>query len=181
MLDLEDIASREVRMMKHDGGDAIVELTCGGLSPDPDVALRKLQGETRPLRAIPMETRLSVSPVFANGVLYVAGNNRIRAIRSTLPALGVGDMLIASADGGEFYRFSSEGRHLSTLDGWTGSATYQFAYTSSGRLASVTDADGNVTVVERSQDGTPNAITSPFGAPTRTCSNDRPAMQSLVK
>ena len=35
MLDLEDIATREVRMMKHDGGDAIVELTCGGLSPAP--------------------------------------------------------------------------------------------------------------------------------------------------
>ena len=36
MLDLEDIATREVAMMKHDGGDAIVELTCGGLSPDPE-------------------------------------------------------------------------------------------------------------------------------------------------
>ena len=36
MLDLEDIATREVAMMKHQGGDAIVELTCGGLSPDPD-------------------------------------------------------------------------------------------------------------------------------------------------
>ena len=35
MLDLEDIATREVRMMKHEGGEAIVELTCGGLSPDP--------------------------------------------------------------------------------------------------------------------------------------------------
>ena len=35
MLDLEDIAVREVEMMKREGGDAIVELTCGGLSPDP--------------------------------------------------------------------------------------------------------------------------------------------------
>jgi phosphotriesterase-related protein len=35
MLDLEDIATREVAAMKHEGGDAIVELTCGGLSPDP--------------------------------------------------------------------------------------------------------------------------------------------------
>ena len=35
MLDLEDIAQREVEMMKHDGGDAMVELTRGGLSPDP--------------------------------------------------------------------------------------------------------------------------------------------------
>ncbi len=45
MLDLEDIATREVRMMKHDGGDAIVELTCGGLSPDP-AGLRRIAAGT---------------------------------------------------------------------------------------------------------------------------------------
>ena len=44
MLDLEDIATREVRMMKHDGGEAIVELTCGGLSPDPNGLKRIAQG-----------------------------------------------------------------------------------------------------------------------------------------
>jgi phosphotriesterase-related protein len=44
MLDLEDIAAREVQMMKHDGGDAIVELTCGGLSPDPAGLRRIAQG-----------------------------------------------------------------------------------------------------------------------------------------
>ncbi len=44
MLDLEDIATREVRMMKHEGGDAIVELTCGGLSPDPAGLKRIAQG-----------------------------------------------------------------------------------------------------------------------------------------
>jgi phosphotriesterase-related protein len=31
-------------MMKHDGGDAIVELTCGGLSPDPEGLRRIAQG-----------------------------------------------------------------------------------------------------------------------------------------
>jgi phosphotriesterase-related protein len=45
MLDLEDIATREVRMMKHEGGDAIVELTCGGLSPDPN-GLRRIAAGT---------------------------------------------------------------------------------------------------------------------------------------
>ena len=45
MLDLEDIATREVRMMKHQGGDAIVELTCGGLSPDPN-GLRRIAAGT---------------------------------------------------------------------------------------------------------------------------------------
>jgi phosphotriesterase-related protein len=44
MLDLEDIATREVEMMKHYGGDAIVELTCGGLSPDPAGLKRIAQG-----------------------------------------------------------------------------------------------------------------------------------------
>jgi phosphotriesterase-related protein len=44
MLDLEDIALREVQMMKHDGGEAIVELTCGGLSPDPAGLKRIAQG-----------------------------------------------------------------------------------------------------------------------------------------
>ena len=45
MLDLEDIATREVAMMKHEGGDAIVELTCGGLSPDP-AGLRRIAAGT---------------------------------------------------------------------------------------------------------------------------------------
>ncbi|WP_421997063.1 phosphotriesterase family protein [Reyranella sp.] len=45
MLDLEDIATREVAMMKNDGGDAIVELTCGGLSPDPE-GLRRIAAGT---------------------------------------------------------------------------------------------------------------------------------------
>ena len=44
MLDLEDIARTEVAMMKHDGGDAIVELTCGGLSPDPAGLKRIAEG-----------------------------------------------------------------------------------------------------------------------------------------
>jgi phosphotriesterase-related protein len=44
MLDLEDIATREVAMMKNDGGEAIVELTCGGLSPDPAGLKRIAEG-----------------------------------------------------------------------------------------------------------------------------------------
>jgi phosphotriesterase-related protein len=45
MLDLEDVAAREVAMMKQDGGNAIVELTCGGLSPDP-LGLRRISAGT---------------------------------------------------------------------------------------------------------------------------------------
>ena len=45
MLDLEDIATREVAAMKHEGGEAIVELTCGGLTPDP-TGLRRIAAGT---------------------------------------------------------------------------------------------------------------------------------------
>jgi len=113
-------------------------------------------------------TAAGISPAWvsmgANGLLYIADANRVRAIKPTLPALGVSDMLIASEDGTEFYRFNSEGRHLNTLDAATAAVRYQFAYTSSGLLQSVTDADGNGTTIERTPDGAPTAITGPFGA-----------------
>ena len=44
VLDLEDIAVREVAMRKHEGGDTVVELSCGGLSPDPNGTRRIAAG-----------------------------------------------------------------------------------------------------------------------------------------
>jgi phosphotriesterase-related protein len=45
MLDLEDVAVRELDMLKQDGGDTVVELSCGGLSPDP-AGLRRISEGT---------------------------------------------------------------------------------------------------------------------------------------
>ena len=63
------------------------------------------------------------------------------------------------------------GRHLRTLDALTGALRYQFAYDGAGRLASVTDGDGNVTTVERDAAGTPTAIVGPFGQRTTLAVN----------
>jgi phosphotriesterase-related protein len=35
MLDLEDVAVRELDLLRREGGETVVELSCGGLSPDP--------------------------------------------------------------------------------------------------------------------------------------------------
>ncbi len=86
--------------------------------------------------------------------------------RFTLPALGLGDMLIASADGSQLYRFGPDGRHLSTIDALTASVVYQFSYSADGLLTGVTDAYGNATVIERGAGGVATAVTSPFGART---------------
>jgi len=44
LLDLEDIAVRELGALKAEGGETVVELTCGGLSPDPAGLRRISQG-----------------------------------------------------------------------------------------------------------------------------------------
>src|SRR5262249_2558106 len=73
---------------------------------------------------------------------------------------------IASQDASQVYLFDSTGKHLNTLNALTGSVIYTFGYDSSGRLSSVTDADGNVTRIERNANGDPTAIVAPFGQRT---------------
>ncbi len=100
--------------------------------------------------------------------LYIAdsANNRIRLVHSPLPGFSATDIAIPSPDGTELYHFDATGRHLATLDTLTGAVRYQFAYDSAERLRSVTDGDGNVTTIERSADGNPTALVSPYGQRT---------------
>ena len=104
----------------------------------------------------------------SDGSLYIAdgANLRVRHLRSPLPTFSVDDVLVAAADGGELYDFSSTGRHLRTLDALTGAVRFQFAYDGGGRLASITDGDGNVTAIVRDGSGNPTAIVAPFGQQT---------------
>jgi outer membrane protein assembly factor BamB len=51
-----------------------------GLSRDPNVALRKRNGWYEPLHQIQMDHPIYCSPVFANGVLYVATQKELYAI-----------------------------------------------------------------------------------------------------
>ncbi len=76
------------------------------------------------------------------------------------------ELLIASADGGSVFVFSTGGRHLQTLHALTGEVLYSFSYDSEGRLVAVTDAFDNVTTIERDASGDPAAIVAPFGQRT---------------
>ena len=69
------IVDNNVYVADEDGDVAIF-----GLSADPQVALRKVGGQIQPLAEIPMDNSIHSSPVFANGVLYVAQSNRLFAI-----------------------------------------------------------------------------------------------------
>ena len=94
---------------------------------------------------------------------------QVRRIKPVaFPGLGPNQFQIPSANGREVYVFDASGRHLSTLDGLTGSTRYAFAYDVNGRLSSVTDATGNVTTIQRDGSGLPLDITSPYGQVPRS-------------
>jgi RHS repeat-associated protein len=95
-----------------------------------------------------------------DGSLYIADYNDylVRRVASALPGLSLGNYLVPSEDGSEAYLFNAAGKHLRTLDALTGAVRYQFSYDGAGRLAAVTDRDGNVTTIERDAAGNPTLV-----------------------
>jgi RHS repeat-associated protein len=88
--------------------------------------------------------------------------------------------MIPSKDGGLLYFFDEVGRHLTTGDATTGATLLRFGYTPAGQLATVTDADGNVTQIERDENGDPTAIIAPFGMRTALSLNSEGYLQTVT-
>ncbi|HVW30878.1 MAG TPA: LamG-like jellyroll fold domain-containing protein [Polyangiaceae bacterium] len=101
-----------------------------------------------------------------DGALYVSDPNfgEVRRVRSALPG-GVlsADFFLPSDDGREVYEFDPHGRHVKTRHALTGGTLWTFGYDAAGRLATLTDGDGNVTTVNRDGAGNPTSIAGPFG------------------
>jgi RHS repeat-associated protein len=106
--------------------------------------------------------------VHKDGTLWIAdwSDQRIRRVRPSLPGFLRGETAVASQDGGELYIFDDHGRHLRTIDARTGAVTLAFGYDAAGRLATVTDVDGNALTIARDASGAPMAIVSPSGVTT---------------
>lgn len=98
-------------------------------------------------------------------------NDRIRKVAPSSPSFGLSDLTMASGDGRQLYRFTAEGRHLSTVDTLTNTVLYTFGYDSAGRLNTITDANSNVVTIERDGNGNPTAMVAPFGQRTRLAVN----------
>jgi RHS repeat-associated protein len=104
---------------------------------------------------------------------------RIRRVSPALPGFDGSDFAIPSEDGSQLFRFNASGRHLSTVNSFTGAVLLTFAYDADGQLAKITDANGNATTIQRTADGKPTMITGPFGMKTMLTVDANGALASV--
>ncbi|MGB3952953.1 MAG: hypothetical protein WBK99_07465, partial [Solirubrobacterales bacterium] len=109
---------------------------------------------------------VAISP---GGEIYISerSNHRVSGISLIGQDFTENDLLVPSSDGAEIYQFTAEGRHLRTLDATTSATVFAFGYDEAGRLATITDGDGNVTTFNRDDQGRPVDIVGPYGRTTR--------------
>jgi len=117
-----------------------------------------------------------------DGIIYIAdySNFRIRRVGPVWPSLTINDIYIPSDDGSQLYLFNSSGKHQRTLNALTGATVFGFSYDSNGRLAAVTDGDGNITTIEKDANGNATAIVAPFGQRTTLAINADGYLASLT-
>ena len=101
-----------------------------------------------------------------SNTLFLGDGSQRNAYQLGAPVSFNGSLLLTSKDGTEVYAFSPSGQHLQTLRPLTGALLYQFGYDPAGMLVTVTDANGNVTAIQRDAVEHPIAIVSPYGATT---------------
>jgi len=153
---LADLQLQRIRMVDPGG---VIHTIAGsgvlGFSGDNGPAAAAQLGQSFHLAAGP------------DGSVYIPDltAHRIRQVAPLLPDASLAEFVIPSEDGRELYQFTSGGRHLKTLDTLTGALRYQFGYDVDGYLTSITDGDGNITLIERTG-ATPAAIVAPGGQRT---------------
>ncbi|MDQ3281208.1 MAG: IPT/TIG domain-containing protein [Acidobacteriota bacterium] len=125
---------------------------------------RGIAGDDGPARAAQFVNPWGVS-VGPDGAIYVADQPAgvVRKIEGALPKFNTSQYMVAAEHGDELYVFNAAGRHLRTIGLKSGETRYEFAYTTRGELAAITDRDGRATMIQRDSSGNPVAVITAEG------------------
>jgi RHS repeat-associated protein len=120
-------------------------------------------GDGGPLAKAHAQSPVGLAEGRDGSILFVERHtHKVRRIHPALPGRSLGDLEIPSPAGDEVYVVDRAGRHARTVDALTGATKLTFGY-DSGRLTTVTDADGNATTIHRDAAGLPDSIEAPGG------------------
>ena len=100
------------------------------------------------------------------GNIFYDSTCGVTRVSTGFSGFGGGEIAIPSENGAKIYRFNANGRHLSTINAYTGATLLTFGYDVNGNLTTVTDGGNLVTTIERDANGKPTAIIAPFGQRT---------------
>ena len=119
--------------------------------------------------------------VTQKGELFVSdlASFQVLRIADDRPAETAEEIHIPNRDGSEIFIFDLRGRHLRTRHGLTGATLLEFGYTPAGYLSSITDAQGNMTAIQRQTNGDPTAVVGPYGQVTTLTLDAGGYLQSL--
>lgn len=119
--------------------------------------------------ALGQPMRLASFALAPDGSIYTVGGftfdfyeSRIWRISAPLPNFDGANIAIPSEDGAQLFQFNAQGRHLATMNTYTGATLLTFNYDPAGRLVSIVDGDNNTTTIERDGAGNPTGIRSPY-------------------
>ena len=151
-----------------DANDRVRKVTPGGIISTvagPGDGSGLLKDNVPAVNSTIVPTAVAVDP---SGKLLIldATNNLIRQVESPLPGADSASIEIPAGGGTIINLFDATGRHTQTKNAMTNASIIDFAYDSAGRIASITDGDGDITSIQRDIDGNPLSITSQDGQVT---------------
>jgi RHS repeat-associated protein len=159
---------------------AVSRLGTGETNGDTDSG-ETLSGSSLEIADLPLTKPYDVA-IGKDGSIYIAeaSDACIYRVQASLPGFSVDDYLIPSEDGTELYVFSNSGRHLQTLDTYTGQSIYAFQYDQQGYLTQIEGAGKQVTQIVRDAGTGAVEIISPSGERTKLLLGENGYLASIT-